>query len=524
MKNNLFSRNLIYLIVIIFIIPIIAYSASIINQSAKGNQSPTVNVGPGGKSTINYHANSSQQRITGRVSVRKCSDLNKLSKDLGLKTFDLRLDDNILTDYYLMRFRLNNDNNMIERPLTFRIDTGTKNSKIIDIDNKIYKPKNKIIQIRNSIPNEQWTWPDSGIGVILTWDKNQGNIIGYNVYRSIFSDCGYGQINPNLINTSEWVIKEKARRELYPVYYAITAVSSARESLLSDPFEFQNGTPLIFNNKSKDQDNIPNSNTNSSVLQDSSFADGIIDINFSDGLDSYADIEFFIICKALPGSKIAPTATLIGAPSVIFTPKNEYVPIIIPKVDFKYDKKRKDLTPQIVKFFSLSDSIILYWEKPISNEFAGVCIYRTTERKIGDLSDVKEGNKIYQGQGLKENLELSLPTHFESNPILSTESEGVLRYRAPAPGRKITQDNATKIKKDNIPPEAPLLISIGVTYNVTLNSDYYIDTPNENQKTFTYIVYGYDNNYNTSYPIMVNASLANTNNCVKIIQKNDKTP
>ena len=84
----------------------------------------------------------------------------------------------------------------------------------------------------------------------------------------------------------------------------------------------------------------------------------------------------------------------------------------------------------------------------------------------------------------------------------------------PSKKKHVPIDNTTG-HAGNAPnvPSAPVML--GVFADTSLSGDYYIDTPKSDMKTITYVLYGYDRKGNMSYPVILNASLADHDSAVK---------
>ncbi len=76
-----------------------AYSADKVIQKTKGDQSPAVNVAPGGTVNLNYKSKGAgKKQINASILPIKSytrDDLEKLAHKLGIEQFDLSLDDTI---------------------------------------------------------------------------------------------------------------------------------------------------------------------------------------------------------------------------------------------------------------------------------------------------------------------------------------------------------------------------------------------------------------------------------------------
>jgi len=492
-----------------------AYSADKVIQKTKGDQSPAVNVAPGGTANFNYKSKGAGEKhiIAKILPIEKYSreDLVKLARKLGIEPFDLSLDDTILKDYYLIRLRFYNAYSAINQPLKFTISTGTSHSKIINIKHRVRRPSNKIVEVLDSIPKANWNWPESGIKASLMWDYPLGDnscIAGFNVYRSLLPESGYGKVNSELITTSNWVMPEEARSDMTPSYYKVTAVNTlGEESPMPSPIVVQNFTPIAYSSFKKKESignkSLSQSDNKSEIYlnkQEYRFANGRVDISFVNGLDSGADIEVYLLCKILPDSELAPTVSLVGSSSVSYK-LNGNPHIRSPSVPFQPVKLKEELTPQEVKSYSFPKSIYIVWNKPKSPDFAGVRIFRSPERRLGNLRN-HPGEEIYDGPGLTDKIDLILPQQDAFSPHEADDSN--INYIEPPP----------RPKHPLIPPpftgtlSPPPVLGISVFASTTLESDYIVDIPINKQIAFTYTIYAYDNKGNSGYPIFINASLA----------------
>lgn len=109
-------------------------------------------------------------------------ELSSVSEAEGNVSFNLKLDDPILTDYYLAKVILKNEGVAIREPLKFNILMGNGNAKILDIQHKVIAPANKLVKIANSLPSLTWELPQSSYPYRLEWDHNEPErVSGFNV-------------------------------------------------------------------------------------------------------------------------------------------------------------------------------------------------------------------------------------------------------------------------------------------------------------------------------------------------------
>ena len=273
-----------------------------------------------------------------------------MSGRLGIEKFDLSIDDPLLDEYYLIKLRLQNGGTTIEQPLTFAIATGIDYSKILDARSRVLTPRNKTINMRYSIPQVRWVWPESGVKTKIYWSyHSSSNVkmqIGFNIYRSLLRNSGYGRVNTTLITSTPWEIVEKARSELFPAYYKLSYVEeSGQESDLTGPFnepyDVQNLTPFALNSFiRKEPSQVEPLGTSHRLTdnglneQERGFANGRVKIIFNSGLDAGADLDVYVLCKILPGSELLPSVALEGAPAVRFTLRGKTRPVKSPPIAF----------------------------------------------------------------------------------------------------------------------------------------------------------------------------------------------
>jgi hypothetical protein len=486
-------------------------------------------VGPGGHSIINYGPTNREGKtpsgkgytkysIDGEIAISKHArtELGKFERSLSIEPFDLGIDDPLLDEYYVIRLRLHSVGTAIDQPLTFAIFTGANDNKILSVQHKVIRPRNKSVKIVHSIPEVRWAWPEGGVKTKFTWDYPATlEEVYFNVYRSLLRKGGYGRANPKHITSTSWEMVEKARRELYPAYYKIFAANGWAQAG-SEPFESQNLAPLRSfvrrEPSQKDPAGASRPPTANSVNESElGFAQGHVNITLNNGMDANADLYVYVLCKVLPGSELAPSVALEGSPTVGFKLRGKVPPIRIPSIEFKADKLRARLTPIFVDYIASSESIILVWEKPEAREFVGVRVFRTPERQLGDLQGVTREQEVYDGPGLKRSVILRLAKTEALFMSDASKMEGILRFSLPPEREKpVASDGRPKLT----PPSG-----LRFSSEVSLDSGYYIDTPPKGV-TFTYVIYGYDENGNVSYPVLVNASLAEPGEGVEEIVTN----
>ena len=116
--------------------------------------------------------------------------------------FDLRLDDQILADYYLIKVRLRNLGQAIKSTLKFAFTIKNGMTKLIDVQHRVIRPANKSLKIVNSLPPLKWKLPTGVNKLEFAWDpEEEMDGMVYNIYRSFSEKVGYGRINDQRIET-----------------------------------------------------------------------------------------------------------------------------------------------------------------------------------------------------------------------------------------------------------------------------------------------------------------------------------
>ena len=140
--------------------------------------------------------------------------MDDYAKEKNIKPFKLNLDDNFLSDYAIVELILNNKGIGIKDSIRFSISINKELTKIIGIQYKVIKPKNRMIRMTDSIPNLEWNPPNkTDLAMIdLEWTSNRVNEENYcyNIYGSFYREKGFGKINCEVIqkNKYNWTIDD----------------------------------------------------------------------------------------------------------------------------------------------------------------------------------------------------------------------------------------------------------------------------------------------------------------------------
>lgn len=483
-------------------------------QNTEGPQSPIVNVSPNGNSIINYGIpRTVSHMIRGTLATYKYmqDELDALSNQLGISKFDLSLDDPILKDYYIIKYRIENRKAAIKEPITFHIFSGTPMSKILDIKQKVKRPKYKSFKMTHSIPKALWVWPTQ---VTMTWENKDDGQVTYDIYKSLLPEVGYGQVNLMPLTSPFFKIAVEPLNTFKPVYYRVSAKNEWAEFNLSEPIELQHLLTLSSFNK---KENLLEKTTTDSnevierVLDESQleFAKGRVHVTFENGLDTGTDMELFILCKMLPGSSLKPGVEIEGSPSIYFDLKSKISALKSVAIrGIVTDELKTSLTPPIAKYYANFDSICLKWEKPKNSKFSGIRIFRLTEQELENQHEVNNNQEIYDGPGLNKKFGFDRPENKDlCIPQLPTSTRPSLQFLNPPERNKTIATEANHQITDQprkLSPPRNLKIT---SRKVPLDSDYYIDHDPKKHAVLTYIVYGYDKDGHYSWPIVIKATL-----------------
>jgi hypothetical protein len=495
-----------------------------LGQGTKGDQAPIVNVSPGGKSTINYGGPKVRSHmIRGAFTAHRYTrnELDDLSIQQAISRFDLSLDDPIQKEYFVIKLRIRNMKAVINEPVTFHIFSGAQMSKILDVKSKVIRPRNKLLKMTHSIPKARWVWP---IKMRLAWEGNDYKSVTYNIYKSFLPEVGYGQVNPIPLTSSNWEIVVEPLDVLKPVHYKISAENMWNESSPSEAIEVQ--SLLSLSSFVKKEGSVENMTSKTGAVDDhfiidesqKDFAKGRVHVTFENGLDAGADIELYILCKMLPDSTLEPSAKIEGSPSVNFELKGK-IPALrsAPRRTILTDNLKTSITPPLVRYYASLDTIYLKWEKPKSDEFAGVRIFRLTEAQAGNQQEVGISQEIYHGPGFDVRVEVELPEIKDLCIIHPSVSTGTsFKFLNPPPPKE-EPDQA--IAKNSHLPLPPSSFAMRIVRGLSLTNNYYIDRNPERDTVLTYVIYAYDKDGHSSWPIVVKAALPKMCTNLKIESK-----
>lgn len=471
-------------------------------------------------------------------------ELTDVAKSQGIGFFDLKMDDPLLSDYYLAKIILRNRKGSINSSLRFEVSTGTTLAKIIDVKFKIIRPANKSMAVVHSLPNLTWALPKE-LTPVLSWDEGEPRrIAGYYVYRSFLRDRGYGRINHELLTKPTYEFGGVSVENLSEAYYRVSAVGiGGLESELSEPSTFPDLIALwphfkasvsIFPDQNKEES--PKSNqfvslseamTKSSpstvyivhkyrkdivkkenlsndprvfYYDDLESLKGKVRISLLDGIDEDGEINILVLYKLLGGERSDLNLKLQGMTGINIKRVGKTQPQVIQiddKKNTQKDKKRS-LTPTEVRTYLGKGIIFLVWKKPESSDYKGVRIFRSKKRNWEDLNNL--GKELYQGPGFSQKIMCEMK---QRQPIQKSNvaRDYALFFRPPD-----TKEEAQRYK---LAPSAPKGFRLVDVLGVEGELNYGDNTASPNT-VYTYTLIAFDKSNNYSYPILLNASLDST--------------
>ena len=474
----------------------------------------------------------------------------------GLSYFKLNLDDPILKEYYIVKFRLKNKGIAIKDSLKFHVSIGQRFAKILDIKHKVKKPTDKIFAITHPILNVKWSkivmkeWESKGFSD-LSWDSGSNHpdeITGYNLYGSLNKKVGYGRINEKIIVKTKYRVNNDLRLKSYR-YISVAVIGGIGlesglskplpypESLAFKPFfkdvvfispDYESESPKnrLINHKYSSltkaiemegktatflvkeyKRNIENlsemdkisGNATVLYLDDLSFLRGEAKLYISGGLDEDAEIVFYFLCKIFPEDNSDLDLKLVGQPEIKIKKGSSEIKF---NQNEKIDKKTQ-LTPAIVQTFSGKNSIYLFWDYPSDRSYAGVKIYRAEkDNKNKSGKPGQEILEIYKGRGRFD----ALRCDYKTKPTKPSDSPSVYpsSHYEPPP------------KNDETLKSRPMSVSdlhfhgtVEMNLRGSTRLPYYEDNKVISGSVYTYTIYAYNRKGEFSYPIIINASLNN---------------
>lgn len=482
------------------------------------------------------------------ISRHSRNELTKIAKAYGMAEFDLRLDDPILADYYLIKVRLRNVGQAIKSTLRFAFTIKNGMTKLIDVQHRVIRPANKSLKIVNSLPSLKWQLPTGGNKLEFAWDhEEEMDGMVYNIYRSFSEKVGYGRINDQRIETPRFESPFDYSKDLLTCYYVVSAgEAGVWESDWCHPVKhpdalafysyFENvhwvnpystsevepdrSREAIFSSLSKAikavgksgnfivaqtrDEAVTSQNVSSDVTvfykDDLEFLDGKVELSVLNGFDENADVELFFLCKAVPTGRESEFALVLeGAPEVALEESqrssSKSMTFPVPKTG-RRDNIKEALTPKQLQTYPGKDTMYLAWEKPENPSYKGVMIFRSELRDLRDITTI--GEQIYDGEGSMVSLQCEYVQN-GTKPTLAMvriSADAKIEFFRPLRGG---------IQKRLASPSG---LSITHRFGIgDVDILCFADRTVSPHTSYTYTLFAYDDSENFSYPIIVNTSL-----------------
>lgn len=483
------------------------------------------------------------------VSRHSRNELTKIAKEYGVAEFDLRLDDPILTDYYLIKVRLRSVGQAIKSTLKFAVTIKNGMTKLLDIQHRVIRPANKSLRIVDSLPPLKWQLPTGEVKSVIVWDYEEG-VEGYNIYRSFCEKVGYGRINDQPIESPRFELPRDYSKDLVTCYYVVTAGEAGVwesdwchpmkepdvsafcayfenvhwvKPYLTSEVESDRSRKPIFSSLSKAikavgksgnfivaqtrDEAVTSKNVSSDVTvfykNDLEFLDGNVELSVLNGFDKNADIELFFLCKAVPTEKESEFAMVLeGSPEIDFeeSQRSSYKSITfpVPKTG-RRDNIKETLTPKQLQTYPGKNTIYLAWEKPENPSYKGVRIFRSELRDLRDITAI--GEQIYDGEGSTMSLQCKHVRGLTEPTLTRERISANVRVELFCPPPRI-------IQKDCLPPLSPSGLSMERLFDIVdVDMRYFTDRTVSPHTSYTYTLFAYDDSDRYSYPIIINTSL-----------------
>ena len=425
----------------------------------------------------------------------------------GCGPFERGLDDVVLSDYFVVPITIRNfTRNPIEKVrLDFKV--GNPYAKVIDVRHVTRAPKMKDVIVRTDLPKLRWKWPTNE--TIFTASipiRQQGWRI--NFYYSMAKDRGFGRIGESPTGGNECRFLFAPSREPRRWYVRVSSENAWGESELSDMFVTPNPIYLTgFGDTINAETNAPPINR-IKERELEGFIKGEVIVTFETGLDPWSELDLHILGKAAPGLTLRPIVKMEGSPGVLFREENRSQSFTMPE-EPALDETKRLLMPRFVKGTTISDEVVIYWDVLDVTNYAGVRIFRSPERSVGDFSTL--GDEIFAGYGETNSFEINetlQQPQIEGAHATTTLDKFI---QSPPIGSQITQGSAVKSSLAQsshalVVPSPPtgLQASIGQTFTGLLH---FVDKPSRQNVRYTYTVYASDYQGQTSYPVVLNVAL-----------------
>jgi hypothetical protein len=440
----------------------------------------------------------------GKIESLTSSDLDRYAEGVGCKMFQRDLDDDVLTNYFVIPFTFRNFTQNPVGPVSFVLDVGSRFAKIIDVQYSVVKPKGKKIDVRHNLPELRWSLPTNNLHCGFQWSPQPGASI--RVLCSVAKTRGFGQVTPVPLAGSEVRLELAPNRQPCLYFFQLTAENLSGEADSSNIVALPNPIYLAKPLSKSPTNPTPTLKDNANM----DFLEGRTTISFGTGLDPDATIVVYVCGKVGLGEPISPSLKMDGQPGVLFKEENS-PPVFDNPYTELLSPARLAITPLRVRAVSASDKVVFFWDSTACSNYSGVKVFRSRERLIGDFAYV--GEKMFEGFGSTNAFVFKRIAEFSQPETTGTMVTNYQKFfdRAPADIQAVvTTKRPTGSPQPPLPPENLKVFAMDTRRGFV----HFIDTPPERNVVFTYTFYAFDHSGNQSYPVVVNASLdSSASNC-----------
>jgi hypothetical protein len=122
----------------------------------------------------------------GKIESLASSDLDGYAERVGCGRFGRNLDDDVLTNYFVIPLNFRNFTRNPVGAVRFVLQAGCPDAKIIDVQYSVRTPKGKMIAVRNDLPTLKWSLPTNSVNCTVQW--NSQPYASANVFCSVAKD------------------------------------------------------------------------------------------------------------------------------------------------------------------------------------------------------------------------------------------------------------------------------------------------------------------------------------------------
>lgn len=445
----------------------------------------------------------------GKILTLAPAELDVYLKRMEFGIIDRSLDDDILTNYFVIPLQFHNFTRNPVGTVGFIIDVDCAYAKIIDVKNSVRAPKVKNIAMRHKSPELKWTFSTNELLVKLGWGDQPGE--KFNLYCSFAKDRGFGRVNAVPLEGNNVTLHMAPNRELSHWYFRLATASFWGESPLTDVLVAPNS--LYLNGFKPVNEDITNKLQIPAMTENAQpFQEGRTTISFETGLDPEARIDVCVFGKVAAGESLRPFVKMEGAPGILFKEKNSPPNFIMPGKE-SYDKRKMELTPVLMRAVAASDTIVIFWKLLGSSTQSKIQVFRSHERAVGDYSSV--GELVFDACGSTNTFEIQYFTGGDLPILVNNYPTNFSKFFNHAPTSGLNKlVSIPQREKYNFPKPLPpvnLRISSVEKFEGYLH---FTDMPPKRDVGYTYTIFIVDNSGNQSYPVIVNAALySSATNC-----------